>query len=131
MLLRQGYDLKLTIIENWLKILMKQGRIQPVYVLSSTKERKRIKKFNKCYVKMYLLSKRHKFILSYGFKYKRKRNWTILWLFRQYKLLVLQVYDQADSQTSKDFLLNHVLKEFHFKINQIQVDSGSKFLGNF
>ena len=42
---------------------MKQGRIQPVYVLSSTKERKRIRKFNKCYTKMYLLSKRHKFIL--------------------------------------------------------------------
>ena len=52
-------------------------------------------------------------------------------LFRQYKLLVLQVYDQADSQTSKDFLLNHILKEFPFKINQIQVDSSSKFLGNF
>ena len=48
MFLPKGYVLKLTIIENWLKILMKQGRIQPVYVLSSTKERKRIKKFNKC-----------------------------------------------------------------------------------
>ena len=50
---------------------------------------------------------------------------------RQYKLLVLQVYDRADRQTDKDFLLNHVLKEFPFKINQIQVDSGIKFLGNF
>ena len=74
MLLRQGYDLKLTTIGNGLKILMKRGRIQPVYVLSSTKERQRIRKFNKCYAKMYLLSKRHKFILPYGFKYKRKRN---------------------------------------------------------
>ena len=35
---------------------------------------------------------------------------------------------QADSQTAKDFLLNYVLKEFPFKINQIQVYSGSKFL---
>ena len=52
-------------------------------------------------------------------------------LFRQYKLLVLQVYDRADSQTAKDFLLKYVLKEFHFKNNQIQVDSGIKFLGNF
>ena len=62
--------------ELGLTILMKRGRIQPIYVLSSTKERKRIRKFNKCYVKMYLLSKRHKFILPlpYGFKYKRKRN---------------------------------------------------------
>ena len=50
MFLPKGYVLKLTTIENWLKILMKQGRIQPVYVLSSTKERKRIRKFNKCYV---------------------------------------------------------------------------------
>ena len=50
----------------------------------------------------------------------------MLILFRQYKLLVLQVYDRADSQTAKDFLLNHVLKEFPFKINQIQVHSGSK-----
>ena len=75
---------------------MKRGReYKPVYVLSSTKERKRIQ--------------------------------TILCLFRQYKLLVLQVYDRADSQTAKDFLLNHVLKEFHFKNNQIQVDSGIKF----
>ena len=49
MLLRQGYDLKLTTIGNGLKIWMKQGRIQPVYVLNSTKERKRIRKFNKCY----------------------------------------------------------------------------------
>ena len=49
MLLRQGYDLKLITIGNRLNILMKQGRIQPVYVLSSTKERKRIRKFNKCY----------------------------------------------------------------------------------
>ena len=32
MLLTKGYVLKLTTIENWLKILMKQGRIQPVYV---------------------------------------------------------------------------------------------------
>ena len=54
-----------------------------------------------------------------------------MWLFRQYKLLILQVYDRADSQTAKDFLLNHVLKEFTFKINQIQVDSGIKFLDNF
>ena len=52
-------------------------------------------------------------------------------MLRQYKLLVSQVYDRADSQTAKDFLLNHVLKEFHFKINQIQVDSGIKFLDNF
>ena len=44
MLLTKGYVLKLTTIENWLKILMKQGRIQPVYVLSSTKEIKRIRK---------------------------------------------------------------------------------------
>ena len=49
MLLRQGYDLKLTTIGNGLNILMKWGRIQPVYVLNSTKERKRIRKFNKCY----------------------------------------------------------------------------------
>ena len=49
MFLPKGYVLKLTIIENWLKILMKQGRIQPVYVLNSTKERKRIRKLNKCY----------------------------------------------------------------------------------
>ena len=55
-----------------------------------------------------------------------------MWLFRQYKLLVLQVYDRADSQTAKDFLLNHILKEFPFKINQIQVDCGiKKFLDNF
>ena len=54
-----------------------------------------------------------------------------MWLFRQYKLLVSQVYDRADSQTAKDFLLKHVLKEFHFKNNQIQVDSGIKFLDNF
>ena len=76
MLLTKGYVLKLSTIGNGLNILMKQGRIQPVYVLSSTKERKRIRKFNKCYTKMYLLSKRHKFILPspYGFKYKRKRN---------------------------------------------------------
>ena len=52
-------------------------------------------------------------------------------LFRQYKLLVLQVYDRADSQTAKDFLLNHVLKEFPFKINQIQVDGNSEFMDNF
>ena len=52
-------------------------------------------------------------------------------MLRQYKLLVSQVYDRADSQTAKDFLLKHVLKEFPFKINQIQVDSGSKFLDNF
>ena len=32
MLLKQGYNLKLTTIENELNILMKQGRIQPVYV---------------------------------------------------------------------------------------------------
>ena len=74
MLLTKDYVLKLTTIGNWLKILMKRGRIQPVYVLSSTKERKRIRKFNKCYAKIYLLSKRHRFILPYGFKYKRKRN---------------------------------------------------------
>ena len=52
-------------------------------------------------------------------------------MLRQYKLLVSQVYDRADSQTAKDFLLKHVLKEFPFKINQIQVDSGIKFLDNF
>ena len=63
MFLPKGYVLKLTTIGNGLNILMKQGRIQPVYVLSSTKERKRIRKFNNCYAKMYLLSKRHKFIL--------------------------------------------------------------------
>ena len=74
MFLPKGYVLKLTTIENWLKILMKQGRIKSVYVLNSTKEKKRIRKFNKCYAKMYLLSKRHRFILPYGFKYKRKRN---------------------------------------------------------
>ena len=44
MFLPKGYVLQLTTIENWLKILMKQGRIQPVYVLSSTKEIKRIRK---------------------------------------------------------------------------------------
>ena len=44
MLLRQGYDLKLTTIGNWLKILMKQGRIQPVYILNCTKEITRIRK---------------------------------------------------------------------------------------
>ena len=49
MLLTKGYVLKLTTIENWLKILMKQGRIKSVYVLSSTKEIKRLRKFNKCY----------------------------------------------------------------------------------
>ena len=49
MLLRQCYDLKLTTIGNGLKILMKLWRIQPVYILNSTKEIKRIRKFNKCY----------------------------------------------------------------------------------
>ena len=44
MLLTKGYVLKLSTIGNGLNILMKQGRIQPVYVLSSTKERKRIRK---------------------------------------------------------------------------------------
>ena len=48
-------------------------------------------------------------------------------MLRQYKLLVSQVYDRADSQTAKDFLLKHVLKEFPFKINQFQVNSGIKF----
>ena len=38
---------------------------------------------------------------------------------------------KAQIHTAKDFLLNHVLKEIPFKINQIQVDSGIKFLGNF
>ena len=44
MFLPKGYVLQLTTIENWLKILMKQGRIKSVYVLNSTKERKRIRK---------------------------------------------------------------------------------------
>ena len=44
MLLTKGYVLKLSTIGKGLSILMKQGRIQPVYVLSSTKERKRIRK---------------------------------------------------------------------------------------
>ena len=49
MLLRQGYNLKLTTIGNGLNILMKRGRIKSVYVLSSTKKIKRIRKLNKCY----------------------------------------------------------------------------------
>ena len=44
MLLTKGYVLKLSTIGKGLSILMKQGRIQPVYVLSFTKERKRIRK---------------------------------------------------------------------------------------
>ena len=42
MFLPKGYVLKLTTIGNGLKILMKQGKIKSVYVLSCTKERKRI-----------------------------------------------------------------------------------------
>ena len=44
MFLPKGYVLKLTAIGKGLSILMKQGRIQPVYVWNSTKERKRIRK---------------------------------------------------------------------------------------
>ena len=42
MFLPKGYVLKLTTIGNGLKILMKQGKIKSVNVLSCTKERKRI-----------------------------------------------------------------------------------------
>ena len=51
MFLPKGYVLKLTTIENWLKILMKQGRRLPVYILNCTKERKKLRKFNNCHTK--------------------------------------------------------------------------------
>lgn len=49
MLLKQGYDLKLSTIGKELNILMKQGRRLPVYILNCTKERKKLRKFNNCY----------------------------------------------------------------------------------
>ena len=130
-LLRKGYDLKLSTIGNGLNILMKQGRILPVYILSCTKERKRLRKFNNCYAKRLPFGQKTQIQIDHmvlNIKGKEIRQFCAY--SRQYKLLVSQVYDRADSQTAKDFLLNHVLKEFPFKINQIQVDC-SEFMAHF
>ena len=44
MLLKQGYNLKLTTIENELNILMKQGSILPILYFELHKRKKKVKK---------------------------------------------------------------------------------------
>ena len=44
MLLPKGYDLKLTTMWKWLKILMKQGSILPILYFELHKRKKKVKK---------------------------------------------------------------------------------------
>ena len=60
-LLRKGYDLKLSTIGNGLNILMKQGRILPVYILVVQKKEKELENLTNVMHKGYLLDIKHKF----------------------------------------------------------------------
>lgn len=131
-LLRKGYDLKLSTIDNGLNILMKQGRIQPVYVLSCTKERKRIRKFNNCYAKRLPFGHKTQIQIDHmvlNIKGKEIRQFSAY--SKKDKLLVTQVYENANSQTATKFLTEEVLPGFPFDVKEVQVDGGSEFMGDF
>ena len=131
-LLRKGYDLKLSTIGNGLNILMKQGRILPVYILSCTKERKRIRKFNKCYAQRLPFGHQTQIQIDHmvlNIKGKEIRQFSAY--SKKDKLLVTQVYENATSQTAAKFLTEEVLQGFHFNIKEVQVDGGSEFMGDF
>ena len=131
-LLRKGYDLKLSTIGNGLSILMKQGRILPVYILSCTKERKRIRKFNKCYAQRLPFGHQTQIQIDHmvlNIKGKEIRQFSAY--SKKDKLLVTQVYEDATSKTAAKFLTDEVLKDFPFDVKEVQVDGGSEFMGNF
>ena len=131
-LLRKGYDLKLSTIGNGLNILMKQGRILPVYILSCTKERKRIRKFNKCYAQRLPFGHQTQIQIDHmvlNIKGKEIRQFSAY--SKKDKLLVTQVYENATSQTAAKFLTEEVLQGFPFNIKEVQVDGGSEFMGDF
>lgn len=131
-LLRKGYDLKLSTIGNGLSILMKQGRILPVYILSCTKERKRLRKFNDCYAKRLPFGQKTQIQIDHmvlNIKGKEIRQFSAY--SKKDKLLVTQVYENATSQTAAKFLTEEVLQGFPFDVKDIQVDGGSEFMGDF
>lgn len=131
-LLRKGYNLKLSTIGNGLSILMKQGRIQPVYILSCTKERKRIRKFNNCYAKRLPFGHKTQIQIDHmvlNIKGKEIRQFSAY--SKKDKLLVTQVYENATSQTAAKFLTEEVLPGFPFVVKEVQVDGGNEFMGDF
>lgn len=131
-LLRKGYNLKLSTIGNGLSILMKQGRIQPVYILSCTKERKRICKFNNCYAKRLPFGHKTQIQIDHmvlNIKGKEIRQFSAY--SKKDKLLVTQVYENATSQTAAKFLTEEVLPGFPFVVKEVLVDGGNEFMGDF